>query len=523
MMQDHKSLLSKIPSKPGCYLFKAGGGIIYIGKAKDLKKRVGSYFSKTRKDPKTEALVRQIEDLDFVVTMTEVEAFILENTLVKRHQPRYNILLKDSKQYAYIQMTDEEFPRLLLARRKEGGGEFFGPFVSGLERDHVLKLLNKTFRLRTCRKLPKRACLRFHIGVCSAPCIGNIDRDGYMASMAQAKMVMGGKTGELLRTLKEDMRKFSGNEMYEKAIEMRDRIASLEYLPQRQSMDRDKKYDEDVINYVTKAGTVYLVLFNVYRGILSQKSEYVFPETPGFLEEFMSRYYSENPVPKEIMVPEEPAEGKVALISFLEKKRGSKVSVAVPKAGLRKDLMDIARSNVELSFFGGEMKAEDLGKALNMNDIPSVIECFDVSHLSGTLAVGSMVSFSNGRPDKSNYRRFRIRTAAKSDDYSAIAEVVRRRYSHLKAEGIRMPDLIIIDGGKGQLHAAAVELAKLELKLPVISIAKRMEEVYLPGLPFPKTLDRRGRALQYIREIRDEAHRFAISYNRLLRKKKMTE
>jgi excinuclease ABC subunit C len=519
-MADRKALLSKLPGKPGCYLFKAGGRIIYIGKAKDLRKRVSSYFSKTQKDPKTEALVRQIEDVDFLVTKTEVEAFILENTLVKRHQPRYNIMLKDSKQYAYIQMTDEEFPRLLLARRKDGGGEFFGPFVSGQEREQVMKLLNKTFMLRTCRKLPKKACLRYHIGLCLAPCIGKIDREGYMASMSHARMVMTGRTGELLKKLKDDMRKFSGNEMYEKAIEARDRIAALDYLPERQSMDRDKKYNEDVINYMARKGTVYLVLFNVYRGILSQKSEYVFPETPGFLEEFISRYYSENPVPKEIMLPEQVEK---SIVQFLESRRGSKVSVTVPKAGLRKDLLDIARSNVELSFFGGEMKAEDLGKALNINDVPQVIECFDISHLSGTLAVGSMVQFANGRPDKSNYRRFRIRAAANADDYAAIAEVVRRRYSRLKEEGSRMPDLVIIDGGKGQLHAAAVELSKLELRLPIISIAKRLEEVYLPGLSFPKTLERKGRALQYIREIRDEAHRFAISYNRLLRNKKAME
>ncbi len=515
-MVDFKSLLPGIPKKPGCYMFRSGGRIIYIGKAKDLRKRVASYFRKRHDDPKTAALVRQIEDIDFVVTKSEVEALILENTLVKKHQPPYNIQLKDAKQYAYIRLTDEEFPRLLVARSKEGSGRFFGPFVSGTERDQILKVLNKTFKLRTCRKLPKRACLRYRIGICSAPCIGNITREDYLSSMSQAEMVMKGKTGELEKRLRKEMDGFSERQMFEQAIETRDRIAALGYLSERQAVDRKRSYDEDVISYVARDGIVHLVLFNVHRGVLSGKSEYVFQETEGFLGEFMSRYYSENPVPKEVIVPEAAGD---AVAEFLGSIRGSRVRVTVPAKGVKKDLLEIARSNVELGVFGGEMKAEALGKALDMNETPMVVECFDISHLSGTSTVGSMVQFVGGTPNKSEYRRFRIKTVKKIDDYAAIAEVVRRRYFRLREEGAQFPDLIIIDGGKGQLRAAARSLKELELSIPTISIAKRLEDVYLPGLPFPKALDRKGKALQYIREIRDEAHRFAISYNRLLRRK----
>ena len=508
--------LASVPRNPGCYLFKSGGRIIYVGKAKDLRKRVSSYFQKRHDDPKTAALVRQIEDVDFVVTKSEVEALILENSLVKKHQPPYNIQLKDAKQYAYIRLTNEEFPRLVVARSKEGGGRFFGPFVSGGERDQILKVLNKTFKLRTCRKLPKRACLRYRIGICSAPCIGNITNDDYISSMSQAEMVMKGRTGELERRLRNEMADFSQRQMFEQAIEARERIAALGYLSERQAVDRKKSYDEDVISYVARDGCVHLVLFNVYRGTLSGKSEYAFPETDGFLGEFISRYYSENPVPKEVIVPEGPGD---AMAAFLGRIRGSKVRVTVPVKGVKKDLLGIARSNVELGVFGGEMKADALGKALNMNETPMVVECFDISHLSGTSTVGSMVQFVAGTPNKSEYRRFRIKTVKKIDDYAAIAEVVRRRYFRLREENAQLPDLIIIDGGKGQLRAAAKALKALELSIPTISIAKRLEEVYLPGLPFPKALERKGKALQYIREMRDEAHRFAISYNRLLRRK----
>ncbi len=511
-MMDIKS----VPDKPGCYIFKSGKSIQYIGKAKRLKKRVKSYFNKSMADPKTASLVEHVDDIDFVVTKNEVEALILENTLVKRHQPRYNIDLKDSKQYAYIQLTDEEFPRLALARRKEGGGKFFGPFTSAAERSHLLKLLNKTFKLRTCKRLPKKACLRYHIGICKAPCIGNISKETYENDVSSAKLVMTGKTKELVKSLKADMKRFSKNEMFEEALEARDRISALEYLTEKQAMDRGKSHDEDVINFISRDSKVYLILFNVYRGVLSQKNEYSFDETDGFFEEFVSRYYSENPVPKEII---SPVPLSAPMIEFLERKRSTRVKNTVPKIGEKRDLLDITRSNIELGFFGGEIKAEALGKALGLNDTPEVIECFDISHLSGTSTAGSMVQFVSGQPNKSNYRRFKIRTAEKSDDYAAIGEVVKRRYKRLKADNGKLPDLIIIDGGKGQLRAAYEELSNLGLSIPVMSIAKKLEEIYLPGLPFPKSIDKRGKALQYVREIRDEAHRFAVKYNRLLRKK----
>jgi excinuclease ABC subunit C len=506
-----------LPHAPGCYLFTDGnGGILYVGKAKDLKKRVASYFRKSGHDPKTGMMLSAAVTLDFIITGSEVEALILENSLIKKHQPRFNINLRDAKQYAFIHLTAEPFPAIRIARTAAGEGQFFGPFVSAAERDYVRDVVRKTFRLRTCRKLPKRACLRHHIHTCSAPCIGEVTGERYADAVRKASLVLKGKTRELLVSLREEMGAAAASEQFELALQFRDQIRALERLSERQDIARRKEGDEDIINYTVHAGTVSLMLFNVYKGTLGNKSEYSFDWHPDFFEEFLVQYYSDNPVPAELIVPEETGE---SIAEFLSLKKGRRVTVTVPKIGAKKRLIDLVATNIEAVHFGGQAKILDLQEALTLDSPPSVIECFDISHISGTSVVGSMVRFRDGRPEKKNYRRFRIRTVEGIDDPASIAEVVRRRYTRLLKEGCDLPDLILIDGGKAQMHAAQRELNALGLGVPVIALAKKNEEVYIPGRAYPLPLSRKEKGSLYLQEIRDEAHRFAIAYHRLLRKK----
>lgn len=509
--------LEALPHLPGCYLFKdEEGGVLYVGKAKDLKKRVSSYFQKRDHDPKTENLVRAAKGLDFIVTNTEVEALLLENTLIKKHWPRYNIALKDSKRYACIHLTDEKFPRIRLARKKVGGGDYFGPFVSAKERDYIYEVVRKTFQLRTCKKLPKRACLRYHMGVCSGPCIGNIQVEEYGEKVKRAASVLKGNIRELIESLEAEMKELAAKQQFELAMELRDEIAALEFLQEKQNVERQKKHDEDILNYLVKDNTVYLMLFKVYKGTLEDKQDYVFAYGEEFLEEFLVQYYSENEPPGELIVPESLDE---SLEDFLAHVRGKKVKVTVPKQGEKKELLDLAGKNVEIGFFGDRKKLEALQQKLSLPKAPNVIECFDISHLAGTSTVGSMVQFRGGRPDKHNYRRFKIQSVEGIDDFASIAEVVRRRYTRLLEDKHELPDLIIIDGGKGQLSSAFQELRKLRVRVPIISIAKREEEIYVPGLKSPLPIKKDEKASLFVQEIRDEAHRFAITYNRLLRQK----
>jgi len=511
--------LSMLPQNPGCYLFRdAEKKIIYVGKAKNLRKRVKSYFQKKDIDPKTQHLLRHIDTVEFFITDTEVEALILENTLIKKHQPKYNINLKDAKTYAYIQLTDEPFPRLLIARQKQENGTYFGPFVSAVERDHVLQVLSRTFALRTCRKLPKKACLRYHLQLCTAPCIGAISQMDYNRRIHNVRLILSGKSTELLHHLHQEMTRKSQAFDYEDALLLRNQIIAIQHLQEHQKMQQRSSFDQDIINYHIKEGIVYLMLFNIYKGTLSTKNEYVFDCSFDFFEEFLVQYYSENPIPSEIIVPQHVSE---SLSLFLIQKRKKNVRIIIPKKGTKKQLLDLVGKNIEITFFGDLSKVEALQQQLNLQEPPQVIECFDISHLSGTSMVGSMVQYRNGRPDKTNYRRFRIRTVEGIDDVAAIAEIVRRRYQRLHKEHAPLPQLIIIDGGAGQLHSAVHELKCIGLKIPILSIAKHYEELYLPGQPQPLRLGKKEKALLFIREMRDEAHRFAIAYNRLLRKKQV--
>ncbi|MDI6876593.1 MAG: excinuclease ABC subunit UvrC [Methanomicrobiales archaeon] len=513
--------LDQLPAEPGCYLFRdSGGEILYIGKAKHLKKRVASYFQKRPLDPKTARLVERIASVDCMVTDTETEALILESNLIKRHQPKYNIDLKDAKSYAYIQITDEEFPRIGMARRPGGGsGTLFGPFVSAQERDFVLQVLKKTFRLRTCRRLPKKTCLRYHMQSCSAPCIGKIGKEEYRESVKRAEAVLRGRSAELLSALRAEMEACAEAEAFEKALELRGQIQAIERLGERQHVARQKKHDEDVINFVAAEGSVWVMVFAVQRGTLTDREWFRFEGGGEFLEEFVARYYADREPPSELILPQAVGE---SLQDYLAYRKGKAVRITVPAKGEKKRLLELVQKNIEAAFFGERIKLEALKKSLHLPVLPRVIECFDISHLSGTSTVGAMVQFREGKPDKRNYRRFRIRSVEGVDDTAAIAEVVRRRYARLQKEGGELPDLIVIDGGKGQLSAALAELKRLSLSIPAIALAKREEEIYIPALRFPLPVQKKERASLFLQEIRDEAHRVAVAYNRLLRSKKLT-
>ncbi len=513
--------LEAIPEKSGCYLFlNSNKKILYVGKAKNLRKRVKSYFQKKGLDIKTTRLVAKIDKIDFIVTDNEVEALILENSIIKKNQPKYNIDLKDSKNFAFIKMTDEEFPRISIARKRDNEGSFYGPFVSAAARDHILKVVKKVFKIRSCKRLPKKACVRYQIDLCTAPCIGAVSNHEYARQVRLAKLFLKGKSKELTTGLTEEMKKASDEMNYEYALELRKKINAIESLSLKQKMSREKKYNEDLINYISDKGKIYLMLFNVNRGILENKQEFVFDRKRDFLEEFIIQYYSDNDIPKELILPEQPDE---SLSEYLKKKSGRSIRIVTPKIGEKKGLLNLVKKNIELTFFGDIKTLESLKSKLNLAEVPSVIECFDISHISGAFTTASMVRFRNGLPDKGNYRKFRIKYTEGIDDVKSIGEVVSRRYGRLLREKDMMPDLILIDGGAGQLNGALNSLKELNLNIPVVSIAKREEEIYIPGGDKPLKLDKSDPALQLIQRIRDEAHRFAIKYNRLLRKNQMTK
>jgi excinuclease ABC subunit C len=508
-----------LPTSPGCYLFKnKHNTILYIGKAKHLRKRIKTYFSKQPTDQKTKTMLDQANSLEIIATDTELEAILLESTLIKRHQPKYNIDLKDAKGFSYIHIPNEPFPRVMLIRRHVTTGKIYGPFISAQERDYLLRFIRKTYKIRTCKRLPKRPCLRYHIQLCDAPCIGNITKTEYNQRITQAKLILSGNAPKLIKRLETQMHIASQQNRFEQAMHLRNQITALQHLQERQNIQRHRPYNEDIINYTTKDDTIYLMLFNIYKGTLANKQEFVFAGHEEFFEEFLVQYYSSKPIPKEIILPQKVSNG---LHLYLEHLRKTKVQINIPQKGAKKQLLDLVTKNIELTFFADQKKIEALQKHLQLQDIPQIIECFDISHLSGTSMVGSMVQFRNGKPDKSNYRRFRIRTVEGINDTAAIREIVRRRYYRVKMEDINYPDLVLIDGGRGQLNAALSALRELNMQLPIVAIAKQFEELYLPGRSMPLRLEQKNTAIQFITEIRDEAHRFAIAYNRLLRKKEL--
>lgn len=513
--------VKNLSDQPGCYLFKdSQDKIIYVGKAKNLKKRVSSYFQKKDHDPKTAELIRHIDDLEFIVTDTELEALLLESKLIKIHRPKFNIDLKDNVRYPYLKITGEKFPRLMTVRQVEkDGGRYFGPYQDGAARETAARLARQIFKIRTCGdKLPKQACLQYYIKRCDAPCINNISEEQYGENVKRAGLFLKGNTGGLIRILNNEMSVFSARQDYEKAKERRDQASALGRMKQTQKVMLIKSFDEDLIDHVRFGDQVIIQLFHVQKGNVTDKLEFRFYNEPEILENFLRQYYANNRIPDQVIVAAEPKE-KDLLEKYLTKLKSKPVRIIVAKRGNQLKLLHLVRNNILMSVRQESPALIELKEALFLDAIPQVIECFDISNIQDKWLVGSMVQFRGGQPDKNNYRRFKIRSVVGQDDFASMAEVVKRRYQHLREEQLPMPDLIVIDGGMGQLSSAFGQLRELDLNIPIISLAKREEEIYAPNSSRPLRLSRKSEALKLLQRVRNEAHRFAVTYHRLVRSK----
>ncbi|MFA6410442.1 MAG: excinuclease ABC subunit UvrC [Candidatus Buchananbacteria bacterium] len=524
-MQELSKKIQQAPKQPGCYLFKnKAGKIIYVGKAKNLKNRVGWYFKKENQVFKTKDLAAEIYEVEFFITDNEVEALLLESALIKKHQPKYNIQLKSGDRYAYIKITKEKWPRLATERNVKKGDQVFGPYPFGQARQQAIRLANNLFKLRVCRNLPKRACLLWHIKLCSAPCIGQISEVEYQKNIDKAELLLKGQTKELICQLESEMKEFSGDLNYEKAKSRRDQILALKNISERQKVSLQKKYNQDVINYLKQPNKIVVQLFNINKGIISGRKELeiktpLFSDPAESLADFIRQYYFSADLPEEIILPIQISE-VLLLEKYLSKIAGRNIKIFVPKKGDKLKLLELVKKNLQANLKTGTGGLLELQEKLSLPTLPRIIECFDISNLGPTNMVASMVQFVDGVPDKNNYRRFKIKTVTGQSDFAAMKEVVYRRYYGLIKDKAKFPDLIMVDGGKPQLSAALSSLKELGLQVPLIALAKRQEEIFTLNHQYPITLNKKSAGLKQIQRIRDEAHRFAIKYHRLLRSQK---
>ncbi len=543
--------LQNLPAKPGVYLMKnSKDEIIYIGKAKLLNKRVRSYFDGREKiDHRAASLMLpHITDIEWIITETEAEALILEANLIAKHQPYYNIRQKDDKHFPYLTLTiQEKFPRLKITRHtKDDKNLYFGPFVSSYYMRTVLDLIPRCFNLRECRlkfplKMQVRPCLNFHIGRCAAPCANMISEENYMKNVAKAKMLLEGRSNEFLAELENEMHNASAEMRFEDAGKFRDQILAVQSAFANQKADKanDTDLSLDVIA-VCKAKELAVVVIVEYRGGILYDRRYFHLENrleqdaPEILAEFLPRWYSKVPkedLPREIALEISLEDETEYFEELLAAIAGHKVFTSVPQKGNKFGYLRIAKANAEMLLVELQTKNAkydemnrsifELQKELNLKSPPFCIECFDISHLSGTDPVASMVRFVNGYPSKSDYRMYKIKIAMGGDDYGSMREVLTRRLTRLKAENADFPDLLVIDGGKGQVDVAFEVLKEMNLaKIPVIGLAKRLEEIVFPGANPSLLLKRSNPALQLLQRARDEAHRFAVNFQRKRRRKR---
>lgn len=521
---DHSKIT--IPSHSGIYLMKdKDTKIIYIGKAKNLRNRVKSYFTKNQ-NYKTQKLVKKIHDIEFILTDNESEAFLLEANMIKRYRPIFNIELKDQQRYTYLRITDEEYPRLLVARRTRmgefiGGGRIYGPFTHGSSKMLSVGLLRKTFKIRICKKLPKEACLEYHIGNCEAPCQFTEAQKMYGQHVEELESILKGKKKlvDFQKNLENEMKTASITQQYEKAKEIHDTVQRLQNLQTRQKMEVARNYDEEYFGIQTKEQTAFVMSLRQTNGVIRDRNRFSFDLVgDNSFSNFLSQYYSTNSIPKFIVTNEIP-DKKEILEEIFSRATGFKVSIIVPTSGKRKEMIDLIMRNIALYQSKNiDPALVELQEKLNLPEVPKTIECFDISNHGEEYAVGSMSRFVDGKPSKSEYRKFRIKTVEGRNDYAMIHEIIKRRYLKLRIEKSKMPDLILIDGGKGQLSAALDALKNVGVNVPCISIAKENEEIYLPKMKEPVIISKENHALKILQHARDEAHRFGVSYNRALRK-----
>ncbi len=556
--------LLNIPQKPGIYQFKdRTGEVLYVGKAINLRNRVRQYFQKSaRYDPRRAAMISKIHDLEMIVTDSEVEALILETTLIQKLKPRYNVDLKDDKSYPYIVVTNEPFPRVFATRRViRDGSRYFGPYTDVKSMHASLKMIRELYKVRSCnyriddetiRRRSVKICFDYHIRKCEGPCEGLVGRERYNEMIGEVVHILRGKTASLIRRLEEGMSAAAERMEYEKAAEIRDRIRQLNIYANRQKVVDSEMVDRDVLALAAEEDDACAVVFNVRDGKLVGRQHFYLASIEGkeqseVLGQFMERYYAQREdLPEEIFLPFEP-ESVETMREWLTMRRGGAMNITIPKIGDKARLMGMCMKNAE--FLLELLKAQKeknkeyiprslkvLQADLHLEAPPRRIECFDISTIQGSDTVASMVVFVNGKAKKADYRKFRIRGVEGQDDFASMREVIDRRYTRLRAEGGELPDLIIVDGGKGQLSSALEVLERLGLRrkpgegsseggvdLPVIGLAKRLEEIYFPGVTDPQSIARTSAGLKLLQQIRDEAHRFAITYHRTIRSKRVLQ
>lgn len=544
--EDNKALrekTEKIPELPGVYLMKDGRGrIIYVGKAGNLKKRVKSYFrGSSSQDPKTARLREKIEDIDYVTTGNEVEALVLECNFIRENSPVYNIKLKGGKKYPYIKLTSEsDFPRIMFVRDvKNDGSEYFGPYTDVRAVRRTMSMIGDIFKLRRCsdRKFnmhDSRECLYYQIGKCSAPCTGKTDREEYRELVSEVRLFLKGKNSKLLSRLEKRMNRLSDIKEYEQAAVIRDQIHSIEKISEKQlAMDPGGK-DEDVAAVAREKNDFCAVLMKVREGRILSSETFFLPSDEEYdmnriTETFLKLYYhSATDIPATILVQSSLPEKKL-LEEWLSGKKGKTVRINVPGRGRKKKMVELVRRNaaVKLLEKTGSVREEielleKVKSRLALPATPMKAEAYDISNIQGMEAVGSMVTFRNGKPYRKGYRHFRIRTAEGPDDFAMISEVIGRRFRNLAESD--PPDFILIDGGRGQVTAAVKALERKEIfNIPIAGLAKKKEEIFLQGRKDPILLPASSDVLKYLQRMRDEAHRFAVSYHRKLRLKKISE
>ena len=535
-----------IPDEPGVYLYRdANGKIIYVGKANSLRQRVRSYFQESRQaDFKLDYLRAEIADVDFIIVDNEMEALALENNLIKQHKPKYNILLRDDKTYPYIKLTvNEAYPRIFVTRRrKKDGALYFGPYFPASLAYRTLKLICRHFQIRTCSidvdgNRP-RVCLDYHIKRCMGPCVASVcSQEEYISRVQDLKLFMEGKRTDLVKRLQEKMRLAAEGERFETAAHLRDTIRTIDQLsePQRISSSRSGNVDIFALHHEDERAAAQL--FHLRAGQVVDRREYFWENLPGntdgggILSSLMKQYYLSNVelTPDAIYVPID-FEDRNLLEDYLSKRSGHRIEVGVPQRGSKKDLVELVVKNARISFDqrfrvlqpSGHVIAEHVANLLGLESPPRRIESFDISNIQGTDSVASMVVWEAGKMKKSDYRKFIIKTVDGPDDFKSMREVVSRRYKRLQEEGKALPDLVLVDGGIGQLHAAAAALEELNLPTqPLASIAKREEIIYVLGSEEdPIILEKHSPVLHLIQQIRDETHRFAVTFHRLRRTKR---
>ncbi|MGC9337588.1 MAG: excinuclease ABC subunit UvrC [Candidatus Cloacimonadia bacterium] len=534
--------LKLLPENPGVYLMKNDSGkIIYVGKSKNLKKRVSSYFTKNQEFPQKQIMVSQIKDFDYIVTRNEVESLILEANLIKQYKPRFNVALKDDKKYPYIKIDIKNpFPRAIVTRRiQSDGSKYFGPYTEAHSIRNTLNTLEKIFRLRTCtRDIPKnnkqnpfqRPCLNFQINKCDAPCIGNIDYPTYQKKIQQVILFLRGNTEAVISELQKEMKKAAEATNFEEAAKLRDQIQEIQRISTKQVVTKLVRENLDAIGISQEEKLCCVVLLKVREGRLIKKEHYFLEHAEDeaiefILARFIPQYYTQQEdIPKKILVNTIPED--VDLIA-----QWLHTEFVVPHRGDKYQLLKMANQNAFMqldekrlshlkSTYRTVFVVKELKDALHLSTFPRKIAAFDVSNLQGKEAVASMVFFDNGKPKKSQYRRYKIKNVRGINDYEMIEEAVTRYLSHLDEENVEEPDMILIDGGKGQLAFAQKALKKYHYDISLFAIAKRLEEVFTVGQKEPIVIARTSQALRLLQRIRDEAHRFAITYHKTLRDRK---